>query len=135
MRRVIGPHVCITVSDTGTGIAPEDQGKIFEPFFTTKDMGKGTGLGLPTVLGLAKSHGGFVRFQSSVGHGTSFEVFLPAAPAAKPIPPSGVGATPPRGQGEMILFADDEVVMRTIATKVLTDSVVRWQHGSPDLSE
>ena len=114
-----GPHVILMVSDTGMGIAPENQGRVFEPFFTTKEVGKGTGLGLPTVLILAKSHGGFVRFHSTVGRGTCFEVFLPAAPDVKPASLPDASSKLPRGKGEMILMVDDEVVIRTIVAKIL----------------
>ena len=60
----VGPYVVITISDTGTGIPPETLDRIFEPFFTTKELGKGTGLGLSTVMGIIKSHGGFVSVSS-----------------------------------------------------------------------
>ena len=73
-----GPYVMVTVSDTGQGISPELMDKIFEPFFTTKAPGKGTGLGLSTVLGIVKSHGGFLDVASEVGKGTTFQVYLPA---------------------------------------------------------
>ena len=75
---VSGPHVMITVSDTGHGIEPHVLQKIFEPFFTTKEPDKGTGLGLSTVQGIVKSHGGFLDVVSEVGKGTTFSVFLPA---------------------------------------------------------
>jgi PAS domain S-box-containing protein len=89
-----GPHVRLRVSDTGTGISPEIIHKIFEPFFTTKMLGKGTGLGLSTVLGIVKSHGGFVDVCSQAGKGTTFEVYLPATPgeeilAIEPVRPNG----------------------------------------------
>jgi len=75
---VSGPHVVITVSDTGHGIEPHVLQKIFEPFFTTKEPGKGTGLGLSTVQGIVKSHAGFLDVVSKVGKGTTFAIFLPA---------------------------------------------------------
>jgi PAS domain S-box-containing protein len=73
-----GPYLLITVSDTGTGMAADVVEKIFDPFFTTKEVGKGTGLGLATVAGIVKSHGGFVRVESQVGQGSEFQLFLPA---------------------------------------------------------
>jgi two-component system cell cycle sensor histidine kinase/response regulator CckA len=69
--------VLVSVTDTGTGIAPEIMSKIFEPFFTTKDVGKGTGLGLATVYGTIKQTGGYVYPESTVGEGTTFHIFLP----------------------------------------------------------
>src|SRR5262249_46844327 len=78
-----GFYVVIKVSDSGTGIPPEVIDKIFEPFFTTKEMGKGTGLGLSTVLGIVKSHGGFVQVETEINKGTTFLVYLPASEAAQ----------------------------------------------------
>lgn len=74
----VGDYVVIVVADTGTGIPPDIVNHIFDPFFTTKDVGKGTGLGLSAVLGITKSHGGFVDVQSEVGQGSQFKIFLPA---------------------------------------------------------
>ena len=68
----------IKVQDSGTGIPREILDKIFEPFFTTKGTGKGTGLGLATVLGIVKSHRGFVQVQTEAGKGTAFILYLPA---------------------------------------------------------
>jgi signal transduction histidine kinase len=73
----IGAYVCITVTDTGTGIDPEIINHIFDPFFTTKEVGKGTGLGLSAVLGIVKSHGGFIDVQSEKEQGSQFKIFLP----------------------------------------------------------
>lgn len=75
-----GDFVCIRVSDTGSGIAPEILPRIFEPFFTTKEIGKGTGLGLATVQRIATQHSGWVEVQSRVGAGTEFTIYFPCAP-------------------------------------------------------
>jgi two-component system, cell cycle sensor histidine kinase and response regulator CckA len=72
----VGEYVLIEVADTGTGIAPEIVDKIFDPFFTTKEVNKGTGLGLSTVYGIVKQTGGFIYFDSHVGKGTTFRIFL-----------------------------------------------------------
>lgn len=77
----LGQMLRISVADTGTGIPPQAQGKIFEPFFTTKGQ-KGTGLGLSVAWGILEEHGGSIRFRSCPGEGTTFDVLLPAAPAA-----------------------------------------------------
>ncbi len=104
----VGPYVVLTVSDTGVGINREIIERIFEPFFTTKEVGKGTGLGLSTVMGIVKSHGGFVNVVSEVGKGTKFHVYLPATPTTQT---DGL-LTPdhelPIGFGELILLVDDE---------------------------
>ena len=97
---------------TGAGIAPEHASRIFEPFFTTKEIGLGTGLGLATVLGIVRGHGGFVRVNSEVGRGTAFELYLPASVEAKAPAPPDTEAPPPRGRGELILAVDDEVSLR-----------------------
>jgi signal transduction histidine kinase len=73
-----GAYVMVAVSDNGPGIPPEIRRRLFEPFFTTKPPGKGTGLGLATVLRLVKRHGGFVTLESEVGKGASFRCMLPA---------------------------------------------------------
>ena len=103
-----GPHVVLAVTDTGTGITPDVLDKIFNPFFTTKEQGKGTGLGLSTVLGIVRSHGGFVNVYSELGKGSRFAVYLPALErhAATPVPEDRTDL--PRGQGELILVIDDE---------------------------
>ena len=74
-----GKFACLVVSDTGSGIPPENLKKIFEPFFTTKEVGKGTGLGLATVYGIVKQHQGWIEVESEVGKGSTFTVFLPFA--------------------------------------------------------
>jgi PAS domain S-box-containing protein len=121
-----GSYVVISVADTGTGIPAELLDKIFDPFFTTKPLGQGTGLGLPTVLGIAESHGGFVQLESVVGQGTAFRVHIPAAP--------GEGAADEKkssdddglsGHGELILVVDDEPAVRRLASAILHRSGYR----------
>ncbi len=108
----VGSYIVITVEDTGMGIPPEIMDRIFEPFFTTKDVGKGTGLGLSTVIGIIKSHGGFVNVYSEVGRGTQFKVYLPAEEA--PEPPQVEDLALPTGHNELILVVDDESAIREI---------------------
>jgi CheY-like chemotaxis protein len=103
-----GPYVVLSVADTGAGIPPHLIEKIFDPFFTTKERGKGTGLGLSTVLGIVKSHNGFVKVYSEVGKGTQMKVFLPAE-AADSTPDHDASASEPvDGRGELVLVVDDE---------------------------
>src|SRR5262249_5234548 len=71
-------YVRITVADTGVGIPREIIDRVFDPFFTTKGQGQGSGLGLSTVLGIVRGHGGFINLLSQVGKGTEFKVYLPA---------------------------------------------------------
>ena len=95
-----GDYVVITVADSGLGIAPQSLEKIFDPFFTTKPAGQGTGLGLSTVFSLVKSHGGFVRVSSKLGHGTQFRVYLPLAAGSDPahLPADSAGGIGPGPQ-------------------------------------
>ena len=114
-----GRYACISVADTGSGMAAEIMEKIFDPFFTTKERGKGTGLGLSTVLSIVKSHGGFVSVRSEVGEGTEFKVFLPATgpPAAEPV--DVAERKLPRGHGELVMVVDDEAAIREITKSAL----------------
>jgi PAS domain S-box-containing protein len=114
-----GESVCLSVSDTGTGIAQEHLQRIFEPFFTTKEPGKGSGLGLATVYGIVKQHQGRVEVASRVGEGTTFHIFLPAiAPPAKEAAALEAGAQL-RGGAETILLVEDEYPVRMITRRVL----------------
>jgi two-component system, cell cycle sensor histidine kinase and response regulator CckA len=105
----IGDYVSISVIDTGTGIQPQLLHRIFDPFFTTKEVGKGTGLGLSAVLGIVKSHGGFVGVQSQVNRGTQIDIYLPAcAPSHQPDEDE---SELPIGKQELILVVDDELAI------------------------
>ncbi|RCJ34752.1 hybrid sensor histidine kinase/response regulator [Nostoc minutum NIES-26] len=108
----VGPYIVINVSDTGVGIRPEILERIFEPFFTTKELGKGTGLGLSTVLGIVKSHGGFINVYSEEGRGSQFKIYLPAQEATETIEETEPEL--PQGNGELILVVDDEAAIRDI---------------------
>lgn len=119
LEATVGAYILITVSDTGTGIPPEIVDRIFEPFFTTKEQGKGTGLGLATVIGIIKSHGGFVDVYSEVGQGTQFKVYLPAVEGTTTQPEKDMEL--PTGNGELILVVDDEsAICEVTKTSLLT---------------
>jgi two-component system cell cycle sensor histidine kinase/response regulator CckA len=115
-----GRFVSLMVSDTGTGMTPEVRARLFEAFFTTKAEGAGTGIGLSTVQRIVESHEGFVRVESEPGQGTTFEVFLPVATETEAAPRSDSLAGLPRGQGERILVADDELAIRELLVDGLT---------------
>jgi two-component system cell cycle sensor histidine kinase/response regulator CckA len=116
-----GEYVCLSVTDTGIGMAPEVQARIFEPFFTTKPVGQGTGLGLSTVYGIVKQSGGFVWCYSEVEHGTTFKIYLPLAGArVSPAPPIRVPAEL-RGGAETLLVVEDEEVVRALASRGLRE--------------
>ncbi|MBW4670248.1 MAG: response regulator [Cyanomargarita calcarea GSE-NOS-MK-12-04C] len=115
----VGSYIVITVADTGIGIPQEILDRIFEPFFTTKELGKGTGLGLSTVLGIVKSHGGFINVSSEVSRGSQFQVYLPAQESRETIDREEVEL--PKGNGELILVVDDEDSIRDI-TKISLES-------------
>ncbi len=114
-----GQYVCLTVADTGVGIAADDLERIFDPFFTTKAPGKGTGLGLSSALGIVRGHGGFIRVNSEPGRGTTFDVYLPAVTPADRIAP---GDTPAgaHGAGVLVLVVDDEPKVREAVAQTLT---------------
>ncbi len=113
-----GDFVCLTFSDTGTGMDTQVLGRIFEPFFTTKPVGKGTGLGLSTVFGIVRQHHGWLEVESKPNEGTTFRIYFPvsqsgpdkSAPLVEPVP---------RGGRETILVAEDEDALREMVVQVL----------------
>ncbi|AFZ14516.1 multi-sensor hybrid histidine kinase [Crinalium epipsammum PCC 9333] len=115
----VGNYIVITVSDTGIGIPNDIMEKIFDPFFTTKEVGQGTGLGLSTVIGIVKSHGGFVKVKSEVGKGTQFKVYLPATGTTATSEDSNLSQLVQQGQGELILIVEDEDSIREITKTLL----------------
>jgi PAS domain S-box-containing protein len=115
-----GRYVVVEVSDEGCGMAPETIDRAFEPFFTTKELGKGTGLGLSTVIGIVRSHGGFVNVESELGNGSTFKVYLPIERnAVVAVPTVSAPERLPRGGGELILLVDDEAAILSIARQTL----------------
>jgi CheY-like chemotaxis protein len=113
-----GNYVVLSVSDSGHGIPADIRDRIFDPFFTTKEVGKGTGIGLSTVLGIVRNHGGFVTVYSEVGKGSIFKVYLPIVEAAviEAVKTAQVAA---EGNGELVLVVDDEGPVREAACQVL----------------
>jgi two-component system, cell cycle sensor histidine kinase and response regulator CckA len=121
-----GPHVCLKISDTGTGIPSSVLDKMFEPFFTTKPTGKGTGLGLSTVYSIVKSHGGFVNVLTSEGEGTTFSVFFPAVLDTAEPQPDHDGRMPETvGDDEMVLVVDDEQFILELTRETLESAGYR----------
>jgi two-component system cell cycle sensor histidine kinase/response regulator CckA len=120
-----GPHVLFRISDTGTGIPPDVGDKIFDPFFTTKGLHGGTGLGLSTVMGIVKSHKGFIHFESKVGEGTEFRIYLPADLTPVAMVRAENPMAPPQGGGELILIVDDEEAVCTVTKRILESNRYR----------
>ncbi len=114
----VGPYVLVTVADSGSGISSDKLDRIFDPFFSTKQAQGGTGLGLSTVHGIVKSHGGFVTVYTEVGKGTQFKVYLPANEAGARIKEENLSS--PLGQGEYVLVVDDDASIRDVAQSILS---------------
>jgi PAS domain S-box-containing protein len=114
-----GKFLRLSVTDTGCGIPPEVLPRIFEPFFTTKPVGKGTGLGLATVYGIAKQHQGWVEIQTQLGQGTTFKVLLPCPEKRTEAPALPFTTQVLKGGEETILVAEDEEDVRDFAVELL----------------
>jgi len=113
-----GKYVLLTVRDTGIGMDKRTMERIFEPFFTTKEMGRGTGLGLASVYGIIKAHGGYIDVSSKKGHGTTFEIYLPAS-EKKVIEEKEVPVEVLKGT-ETVLLVDDEDTVIEVGEQMLS---------------
>lgn len=116
-----GKYVLLTVSDTGQGMDRESVEHIFEPFYTTKDIGKGTGLGLASVYGIVKSHGGYIMCYSEVGRGTTFKLYLPAFEPTIAGDEEDIVSMQSLEGTETILVVDDEEAIRDFASQILNN--------------
>ncbi|MFQ5654221.1 MAG: ATP-binding protein [Planctomycetota bacterium] len=118
-----GRHVCLTVSDTGSGIPPEVREHVFEPFFTTKESGEGTGLGLAVVFGVVKQHDGWITVSSEPGEGTTMQIFLPGITQGRELHPEAEGpAKLCQGSGERILLVEDDELIRGFSCRALREN-------------
>jgi nitrogen-specific signal transduction histidine kinase/ActR/RegA family two-component response regulator len=118
-----GDFIAVSVADTGTGIAATHLDTIFEPFFTTKEVGKGTGLGLSQAFGFAKQSGGEIAVASTFGHGATFTIYLPQAPAPAGEAGSAAIRTEPAttGRGYRVLLVEDDDEVGRFSTELLAD--------------
>ena len=114
-----GRFLCLSVADTGCGMSPDILAHIFEPFFTTKPVGKGTGLGLAVVYGIAKQHKAWVEIQSQPGQGSCFRIFIPVCTVEIKTDPVVPTPKPMRRGSETILVVEDEASVRDVVVEVL----------------
>jgi PAS domain S-box-containing protein len=114
-----GSFACVSVSDSGCGIPPENMQRIFEPFFTTKDVGKGTGLGLATVFGIVQQHQGWINIYSEVGHGTVFRIYLPRIAEGSEKETAASVPTSTFAGNETILVVEDDPSLRVAVRTAL----------------
>ena len=126
IEAVPGKYIVLAVTDTGIGMDAATRQKIFNPFFTTKEMGRGTGLGLASVYGIVKNHGGSIDVESRQGEGTTFTVYLPASDK-KSEQESNESREIVKGSGTILLVDDEEMIVevgaemiKTIGYKVIT---------------
>jgi len=113
-----GRFVCLSVTDTGIGITPENLHRVFEPFFTTKEVGKGTGLGLATVYGIVKQHQGWIEVDSQPDKGTTFRIYIPYA-GSEAVKEKLTAQISVRGGNETILLVEDEPPLCELVSRVL----------------
>jgi signal transduction histidine kinase/ActR/RegA family two-component response regulator len=128
-----GEFVRLSVSDNGTGIAPEVLPHIFEPFFTTKGIGQGTGLGLSIIYGIIQQHHGWIEVTSQPGAGARFDLLLPAIPPPRPAGGANNSSAKPPGGTERILLVEDELAIRMVTQMLLEKLGYRvWTAESAD---
>jgi CheY-like chemotaxis protein len=118
-RLPAGRYADLWVRDTGCGMSEATLARIFEPFFTTKARGQGTGLGLAVVLGIVSAHRGAITVQSELGHGTTFHVRVPLIEMGVFTPDDVDARTNPCGQGEHVMYVDDDEVMALMIERLL----------------
>jgi len=126
-------YVLLEIEDTGSGIPPEVQGRIFEPFFSTKEVGKGTGLGLSTVYGIVKQTEAFIYFDSTMGKGTVFRIFIPRYVAPEGEKAAAVVEEPKISDltgSATILLVEDEEAVRSFAVRALASRGYRVYEAS-----
>ena len=109
-----GDFVCLTVTDTGSGMSQETQKRLFEPFFTTKEVGKGTGLGLATIYGIVQQHHGWVEVNSELGKGSEFRVYVPATAMAAKERTTAAKRALVSGQANILVVEDEEPVREAV---------------------
>jgi PAS domain S-box-containing protein len=114
-----GAFVCLTVSDTGLGMPPQIIEHLFEPFFTTKELGQGTGLGLATVYGIVRQHGGAIDVESEPGRGSTFRIYLPRVDVPAQLPEEKASAGAFQGGRESILVVEDNDMVRELTCEML----------------
>lgn len=120
-----GRYAQLAIRDTGTGIPPEIRRHLFEPFFTTKPVGKGTGLGLATVYGIVKQHGGWIELSSGAEPGTTFRIHWPAPDEPLVAAPPGLGELSPPWSAQQVLVVEDEPAVRDLVCGILRDAGYR----------
>ena len=133
-----GRHVCLSITDTGTGMDYQTRSHIFEPFFTTKDIGKGTGMGLATVYGIVKQHDGWLEVDSEPGKGSTFTIYLPICTAEERVdkPVTQFNAAP-AGAGRTVLVVEDDPAVRFLVKDILlhNDYTVLEAEDGPEALE
>lgn len=132
-----GRYIELRVADTGCGMTDEVKRHVFEPFFTTKTVGRGTGLGLASVFGTVRSHDGIIRFESAIGHGTTFHVYLPLhEPPALVASAAPAAARRAEGSARIMVVDDEEIVCNLVGDLLesLGYQTVRFTDGEEALA-